>query len=79
MHSDAVRPLFRFFLWSAAKISGGASRSMRLVQQLYSVVITYDLHISNLFPLGQGFFLVLSTFGWARMPSYNESGALSVG
>jgi len=29
---------------------------MRLVQQLYAVVITYDLPISNLFPLGKRFF-----------------------
>jgi len=33
MHSDNLRPLFRFFMWSAARISRGASRSMRLVQQ----------------------------------------------
>jgi len=58
MHSDNLRPLFRFFMWSAARISRGASRSMRLVQQFYSVVITYDLHISNLFPLGQSFFRI---------------------
>jgi len=40
----------------AARISGGASRSMRLVQQFYSVVITYDLHSSDLFPLDKRFF-----------------------